>query len=75
MWFSKDVNIVKKARKFSIQVNEQYMVVHDHCVIHTICILMFVEPQPLGVIVIGFANFDGGAIDGSIGTWECVYQG
>jgi hypothetical protein len=26
---------------------------------------MFVEPQPLGVIVIRFADFDGGAIDES----------
>jgi hypothetical protein len=41
-----------------------------HCVIHTIHIFIFVERQLLGVIVIGFANFDGGTIDGSNITLE-----
>ncbi len=46
------------------------MVVHNHGVIHTIHVLMFVEPQPLGVIVTGFMDFDGGAIDESNITLE-----
>ncbi len=42
----------------TIHVNEQSMMVDDHCVNHIVHFLMFVEPWHMGDVVIGLINLE-----------------
>ncbi len=42
----------------TIQVNEQPIVVKDHCVDHAIHLLVPIEPCPIGIIIIKVVDFD-----------------
>jgi hypothetical protein len=48
----------------TIQVNEQPIVVKDHCVDHAIHLLVPIEPCPIGIIIIRVVDFDECSING-----------
>ncbi len=54
---------MKGAKISIIQVNEQSIMVQDHCVICTMHFLLLVEPQPMDGIVIRFVGLNDSPID------------
>jgi len=58
-----DGDIMEWAWIFGIQVDEQSMMVNDHCVVHVVHFLHPIKPRSMIGIVLGFLDLDESTIN------------
>ncbi len=70
VWLSQDTNIMEWPGVPKVQIYQQPMVVHHHCVVHAIHYFPPIKPTLMGWIVPRLTNFDENTVNKSNTTLE-----